>query len=145
MSTPSPTERAEPEHRKTPWNGLAAFILNLKILWPDDPSHPTQVALRTYSLSLFLSLGPALLPVVLNLITSSSSLETHSGRFRRVLRRELSFTGFPFAITVAVGGGAALKRFWKAVDKQDDLQIQRQSVVTSALRRHAALLLVAQA
>ncbi|KAG0708860.1 hypothetical protein DFH29DRAFT_993726 [Suillus ampliporus] len=143
MSTPSSTEHTEPdsEHGKRSWNDFAAF---LKPIWPDDPDHPAQVALRTYSLSLSLSLGPALL----SLITRSSSLENRLGSFRRVLRRELSFTGFPFAITVAVGGGVALKHFWEVVDirhadNQDDLEVRQQSVVTPASQRRATVLSLA--
>lgn len=147
MSTPSPTstECTEPEHRKNSWNDLiASSFSNLKTLWPDESSHPAQVAIRTYSLSLFLFLGPALLPVAVDLITRSSSLENSSSRLRRVLKRELDFTGFPFAITVAVGGGVAFKHFWEAVhihhnDVQDGRDVEQQSAVTSTFRRHAAL------
>ncbi|KAG1749990.1 uncharacterized protein EDB91DRAFT_778370 [Suillus paluster] len=153
MSTPSPTEHTEPdsEHRKRSWNDFAAFLTQKPNIWPDDPSHPAQVALRTYSLSLFLSLGPALLPAAFSLITRSSAPETRLGSFRRVLRRELSFTGFPFAITVAVGGGVALKHFWEAIgirhaDNQYDLEVRQQSVVTSAFQRRATVFsLAAQA
>jgi hypothetical protein len=125
MSTPSPAEPTEPEHRKNPWNDPIAFLPNWKILWPDDQSHPAQVAIRTYSLSLLFSLGPALLPVALDFITHSPSLKTRSSQ---LLRRELGFTGFPFAITLAVGGGVAFKHLWEAVDvhhiyMQDDREV----------------------
>lgn len=134
MSMPSPTGRTEPEHRKHARNDPIAFLSNLKTLWPDDPSHPAWIALRTYSLSLLLSLGPAVLPVAVDLITRSSSRKTRLDRFRRVSRHELSFTGFPFAITVAVVGGVA----FTAIPERNN--IQRQSVVTSTSRRHAAVL-----
>ncbi|KAG1864205.1 hypothetical protein DFJ58DRAFT_205263 [Suillus subalutaceus] len=153
MSAPSPRviEHTEPDsdHSKTSRRN----IVNPKNLWPDDPSHPVKVALRTYFLSLSLSLGPVLLPVALTLVNRSSSLETRLGSFRRVLRREVGLTGFPFAITVAVCGGITLKHFWEAigvhhvtVDKQDDPEVRRQPVVAStSQRRPTVLSLTAQA
>ncbi|KAG1783957.1 hypothetical protein EV702DRAFT_1056521 [Suillus placidus] len=151
MSAPSPRviEHTEPDsdHSKTSWRNIAN-------LWPDDPSHLVKVALRTYTLSLSLFLGPALHPLALTLVNRSSSLETRFGSFRRVLRREVGLTGFPFAITVAVCGGIALKHFWEAVlgvhhvrlDKQDDPEVRRQPVVASTFQRRTTVLsLVAQA
>ncbi|KAF9229279.1 hypothetical protein BS17DRAFT_771260 [Gyrodon lividus] len=78
----------------------------------DDPSHPVQIALRTYVLSLSLSLGPTLLPVLLALVVRSQSLKPRTKVFWRVLERELGPTGFASAITIAVGGGAGLQRLW---------------------------------
>lgn len=150
MSAPSPRviEPTEPDsdHSKTSWRNI-----NPKNLWPDDPSHPVKVALRTYSLSLSLSLGPALLPVALTLVNRSSSLETRLGSFRRVLRREVGLTGFPFAITVAICGGIALKHLLEEigvhnVDKQDDPEVRQQPVMASTFQRRATVLsLAAQA
>jgi len=137
MSAPSPRviEHTEPDsdHIKTSWRNIA----NTKNFWPDDPSHPVKVALRSYFLSLSLSLGPMLLPVALTLVNRSSSLETRVGSFRRVLRREAGLRGFPFAITVAVCGGIALKHFWEVVgvhhvtvDKQDHSEVRQQRRAT---------------
>jgi hypothetical protein len=151
MSAPSPRviEHTKPDsdHRKTSWRNIA----NPKNFWPDDPSHLVKVALRTYSLSLSLSLGPALLPVALTLVNRLSSLKTRLGSFKRVLRREAGLTGFPFAITVAVCGGIALKHFLEAVgvhhfDKQDDPDVRRQPVVASTSQQRTTVLsLAAQA
>jgi len=127
MPSQAGTELADSEQRRH----LIAFLSNLKTLWPDDPSHPWHIALRTYSLSLLLSLGPAVLPVAISLITRSPGLKTRSDRFRRALRRELGITGFPFAITVAVGGGAA----FTAISKNNGAR--RLLAGSSASRRHA--------
>jgi hypothetical protein len=76
------------------------------------PDHPLNVALRTYALALSLSLGPALA----SLLTSNSA-RVHGllPSIRHILRRELAHSGFPFAITVAIGGGAALQHLWRAL------------------------------
>lgn len=145
MSAPSPRAiEPDSDRSKTSWR---TYIANPKNLWPDDPSHPVKVALRTYSLSLSLSLGPALLPVVLTLVNRSSSPETRLGSFRRVLRREVGLAGFPFAITVAVCGGIVLRRFLETVgahhvtvDKQGDPEVQRQPVVASTFQRRTTVL-----
>ncbi|KAH8835746.1 hypothetical protein DL96DRAFT_1575426 [Flagelloscypha sp. PMI_526] len=70
---------------------------------PDDPSHPVQIALRTYSLAASLSLAPAVIS-----LASSPSWPA----LKRILARELSLTGFPFAATLAVSGCYALQRLW---------------------------------
>ncbi|KDR84996.1 hypothetical protein GALMADRAFT_309287 [Galerina marginata CBS 339.88] len=79
----------------------------------DDPTHPAQIALRTYALALSLSLGPSLVPFVLALFSrkASSSSRTSLTALRRILRRELGHDGFAFAITLAVAGGAALRQY----------------------------------
>ncbi|KIJ21755.1 hypothetical protein PAXINDRAFT_165154 [Paxillus involutus ATCC 200175] len=66
--------------------------------------------MRTYILTISLSLGPTLLPVALAL--RSPSFKGRIQVFWRVLERELGPTGFASAMTVAVGGGAALQRLW---------------------------------
>ncbi|KAG2159862.1 uncharacterized protein EDB93DRAFT_1244633 [Suillus bovinus] len=146
------SEHIEPDsdHSKTSWRNSAN--INTKNLWlADDPGHLVKVALRTYSLSLSSSLGPALLPVVLTLVNPSSSLKTRLDSFRRVLKREVGLTGFPFAITIAVCGGIALKHFLEAlgvhhVDKQDNPEVRQQPVVNSTFQRRATVLsLVTQA
>ncbi|KAJ8522563.1 hypothetical protein ONZ45_g885 [Pleurotus djamor] len=80
---------------------------------PDDPSHPAQVALRTYSLSLSLSLGPSLLPFVLARILPDPK-RAHKFNLKalfKVLRRELGYDGFAAAMTLAVAGGEVLRRY----------------------------------
>ena len=74
---------------------------------PND--HSLCVALRTYPLALSLSLGPALF---------SLAQRPRSDRLIIILRRELSTTAFPFAITVALAGGSALRALWKRLDKR---------------------------
>jgi len=78
---------------------------------PND--HPLNIIIRTYPLALFLSLGPAL-------VSSATSPKAHSkgNGINSILRRELSPTGFPFAITVALGGGSALRTLWKNLDQR---------------------------
>ena len=79
---------------------------------PND--HPLHVAIRTYPLALSLSLGPSLL-------SFTSSQRARSDGLISILRRELSTTAFPFAITVALAGGSALRTLWKRLD---DRQIE---------------------
>lgn len=82
---------------------------------PND--HPVYAILRTYSLALSLALGPA----GLSLLTSKKARA--KGLFAslyRILSRELAISGFPFAITVAVGGGAVLRHVLSLLDSQED-------------------------
>lgn len=84
----------------------------------DDPTHPAQIALRTYALALSLSLGPSLIPFVAALVvppgrTGSSTSRTGIAALKRVLRRELGHDGFAFPITLSMAGGAALRRCWE--------------------------------
>jgi hypothetical protein len=82
---------------------------------PKDPTHPVQIALRTYALALSLSLGPSLLPFIV--ITFSKlingkikrSTKTDLATLKRVLRRELGHDGFAFSVTLSVAGGAAIR------------------------------------
>ncbi|KAF8973929.1 hypothetical protein BDZ97DRAFT_1912380 [Flammula alnicola] len=79
----------------------------------DDPTHPAQIALRTYALALSLSLGPSLVPFVAALLFPSSKgrAQANGSALKRVLRRELGHDGFAFAITLSVAGGAALRKY----------------------------------
>ena len=92
---------------------------------PADPTHPVQVALRTYALSLSLSLGPALIPFVTALL-SPAAKRKNSASFTallRLLRCELRPDGFAFAITVAVAGGAGIRSAmerWTSTEKGSD-------------------------
>jgi len=76
---------------------------------PND--HPLHIVIRTYPLALSLSLGPTLL-------SFASSPRARSKDLNLILRRELSVTAFPFAITVALGGSSALRRLWIRLDKR---------------------------
>lgn len=87
---------------------------------PDDPNHPAQIALRTYAVSLALSLGPSLLPFVLAFFSGRKKTKGQARTLKHVLKRELGPNGFAFAITVAVGGGAALQRVWNVLDSSDE-------------------------
>ncbi len=69
---------------------------------------PAQIALRTYLLALSLSLGPSLVPA---LSTPTPGVTLNKFRLIRILRRELSLDGFAFAMTLAVGGGALLRKY----------------------------------
>ena len=83
---------------------------------PKDPTHPIQIALRTYSLALLLSLGPSLTPFIvvifsklINVKTKRSSTKTDLATLKRILRRELGHDGFAFSMTLSVAGGAAIR------------------------------------
>lgn len=83
---------------------------------PNDPTHPVQIALRTYALALLLSLGPSLSPFIIaifskliNVKTKRSSTKTDLATLKRVLRRELGHDGFALSMTLSVAGGAAIR------------------------------------
>ena len=84
----------------------------------DVPDHPVQIALRTYSLCLSLSLGPVLLPVIFAPAVHPKSLRARARVFWCALSRELRPTGFASAITAAVGGGVALQRLWDFLERR---------------------------
>ncbi|KAF8909027.1 hypothetical protein CPB84DRAFT_1766713 [Gymnopilus junonius] len=79
----------------------------------DDSTHPAQIAFRTYALALSLSLGPSLLPFTVALFSrkARSSPRTSLKALKAILRRELGYDAFAFAVTFAVAGGAALRRY----------------------------------
>ncbi|KXN90028.1 hypothetical protein AN958_05033 [Leucoagaricus sp. SymC.cos] len=83
---------------------------------PDDPTHPSQIALRTYALALALSLGPSLIPFVTAALSGKNSSRTNFSTFKSVIRRELGIDGFAFAITLSIGGGATLQHLWNNMD-----------------------------
>lgn len=89
------------------------YLLSL----PD--SHPLQVAIRTYTLALSLSLGPALLSFISSKKIRLSDSKTVLHTLKKILRREFGLTGFPFAITVAVAGGAVLQALWRRFEEFD--------------------------
>lgn len=102
--TPPPLAESRPPWKTT----LAAVLKNIY----NDPEHPVQIALRTYSLCLSISLGPALLPLIYALIVRPNSFRARVRTFWHALAAELRPTGLAPAITIAVGGGAALQRLW---------------------------------
>ncbi|KAI0275061.1 hypothetical protein BC834DRAFT_814581 [Gloeopeniophorella convolvens] len=92
---------------------MAKELKDALLTLPND--HPLQIAVRTYSLALSLSLGPAILSLVASPKARSKGLP-HS--LKAILQRELHVTGFPFAITVALGGGSALRALWKRAERR---------------------------
>ncbi|PPQ80833.1 hypothetical protein CVT25_001958 [Psilocybe cyanescens] len=74
----------------------------------DDPAHPAQIALRTYTLALSLSLGPSLVPFIVQGVSPKKAVNIAA--LKRVLRRELGYDGLAFAFTLCVAGGAGLKQ-----------------------------------
>ncbi len=102
-----PTDGGMPSQVPRAGSGALHRVAEFLHAFPDD--HPFQIALRTYALSLSLSLGPALIPFVV----SAKARARGVGSLLYVLKRELGIYGFAFAMTVGVGGGAALKHVWK--------------------------------
>ena len=91
-------------------------VPSLRALASLPNEHPIPVILRTYSLALSLALGPA----ALSLVTSKKARA--QGIFAsvyRILSRELAVSGFPFAITVAIGGGAVLRHVLSLLDSEE--------------------------
>ena len=89
----------------------------------DNPTHPSQIALRTYALALSLSLGPALIPFlspILRRRTSRSRGDQSGPVLVKLLKRELGVNGFAFAFAVAVAGGAVIQRAWHALEEHPD-------------------------
>ena len=79
---------------------------------------PLQIALRTYSLALSLSLGPSLLPFIIAqfprfIIRKLSFTNIDSATLKRILRRELGYDGFAFSMTLIVAGGAAIRNLFQ--------------------------------
>ena len=95
---------------------MRSLLLSL----PND--HPLHIVIRTYPLALSLSLGPAILSL-------ASPSTARSKGLISILRRELGVTGFSFAITVALGGGSALRTLWKRLEqKQDETSVRGNCV-----------------
>ncbi|KAF9020961.1 hypothetical protein BDZ89DRAFT_1071880 [Hymenopellis radicata] len=107
--------------------------------FPEDPTHPAQVALRTYGLAVSLSLAPAVTPLLTSVLTSNKSTKTHLKAHKRLLKRELGLGGFAFAVTLAVGGGSTLRSLWNALDQLPPPSDHEQPY-TRVLRRLQRLL-----
>lgn len=96
--------------------------------WMEDATHPAQIALRTYALSLSLSLGPALVPIAASLFQTSTKPALVP--LKRVLSRELALDGFAFAVTLSVAGGAAIRRIWPTLyQEHEDIAIPHDSLL----------------
>ncbi|KAJ7487604.1 hypothetical protein B0H11DRAFT_2014065 [Mycena galericulata] len=103
---PSSPVDSPPSHaRRTQWLRRIASII------PENASHPAQVAIRTYSLCLSLSLGPSLIPFI-----TSRSEKYSKNALKRVLAREFGLGGFAFSITLALGGGSLIRELWRTLD-----------------------------
>jgi hypothetical protein len=68
-------------------------------LFPRLPS-PLRALLRVYGVALSLSVGPAFLSI----LASKKAIHAKWELLARLLRRQLSATGFPFAMTLALSG-----------------------------------------
>ncbi|KAH9982892.1 hypothetical protein BGW80DRAFT_50613 [Lactifluus volemus] len=89
-------------------------LVDMRSLFSSLPNdHSFRIIVRTYPLALSLSLGPA----ILSFATSPTASLKH---LKQILRRELGVTAFPFAITVALGGGSALRTLWKRLELEQD-------------------------
>ncbi|KAH9004027.1 hypothetical protein EDB86DRAFT_2122887 [Lactarius hatsudake] len=88
-------------------------VKDLILSLPND--HPLQVAIRTYPLALSLSLGPSLLSFLASSRTRTTGL---ASGLKSILLRELGITSFPFAITVAIGGGSGLQFLWRRLERK---------------------------
>ncbi|KAL5518936.1 hypothetical protein ACEPAH_619 [Sanghuangporus vaninii] len=102
-----------------------------------ENDHPARIVVRTYALSLSLSLGPALIP----LLAEGRTNKKRRIKLASVLQKELSVSGFAFAMTTAAGGGAALEYYWKRFTKrlgqaaQFKADANRLSVLSDVLLR----------
>ncbi|TFK57302.1 hypothetical protein OE88DRAFT_1715986 [Heliocybe sulcata] len=118
-------------------NTVEDYLLSL----PQD--HPLQISLRTYGLALTLSLAPVVLPFITT-ATSRRGRAKLGGlkALKRALRRELGVTGFAFAITTAIGGGASLQHLWKVLEAEvdDERDPDERTALSNALRSAGELL-----
>ncbi|KAG7450511.1 uncharacterized protein BT62DRAFT_978605 [Guyanagaster necrorhizus] len=92
--------------------------MTAKELHLSNPSHPAQITLRTYILAISLSLGPALTPFVSSFLRSKPSSKYNRKALKVLLRQELGFGGFAFAVTLSVGVGATVRHLWAGFDKK---------------------------
>ncbi|KAF8140263.1 hypothetical protein EV363DRAFT_1426683 [Boletus edulis] len=133
---------SSPSKPTPPWKAsFAAIIENIS----DDPGHPLQIALRTFSLCLSLSLSPVLLRAIFALVLRPESFTTHVRVLWRALSRELRPTGFASAITTAVGGGAALQRLWNVLEHRhinSKLSLYQRTFLANALSSTFAIILL---
>ena len=98
---------ASPFHRDQIWHFL--FTEGLPHL---PASHPARITIRAGLLSAAASLTPSLIPLIV------SPKARRQLRCREFLGRELGPRSFPFAVIVAIGGGACLERITKLMKKK---------------------------
>ena len=96
-----------------PQKRMTTRVRDLILSLPND--HPLQILIRTYPLALSLSLGPALLSFLASSRSRSTGL---ASGLKSILRRELALTSFPFAITIAIGGGSGLQFLWDRLERK---------------------------
>lgn len=94
-------------------------------------NHPLQIAARTYTLSLSLSLAPAILP----LLTSKTNISGKAARFAKILQNELGPTGFAFAMTMAIGGGVTLDGLWQGDSEEADEGSQEHTPLNKCIEK----------
>ncbi|KAK0208203.1 hypothetical protein DFS33DRAFT_421638 [Desarmillaria ectypa] len=101
-----------------------------------NPTHPAQITLRTYALVISLSLGPALTPFVSSLFSSKPSSKHNRKALKALLRQELGFGGFAFAITLIVGAGATVRHLWTGFDETESkyTKIAKENLAYSKLQ-----------
>ncbi|KAJ7103527.1 hypothetical protein B0H15DRAFT_217075 [Mycena belliarum] len=129
-STLSPAPKGPP-----PPSLVARWTRLLSSRIPENNSHPVQVAIRTYSLALCLSLVPSLIPFA----TSRASEKTSKHALKRLLAREFGLGGFAFSITLALGGGSLIRELWRALDDLDDSDAPETAARAAAAKLRACL------
>ncbi|KAH7104379.1 hypothetical protein BKA62DRAFT_694497 [Auriculariales sp. MPI-PUGE-AT-0066] len=130
------SSRATPEARRAHLEELIQQLQRVPDGYDALPSsHPLKIAARTFSLGLSFSLVPALLGQLL------SGKIRPTAKLRATLARELSPTGFPFAMAVAFGGGAALESWWTKSGVHSPTS-SRDSLVAHALSSALAMGLI---
>jgi hypothetical protein len=92
---------------------MTTRVRDLVLSLPND--HPLQIVIRTYPLALSLSLAPPLLSFLVSSRTRSIGL---TSGLKSILLHELTLTSFPFAITVAIGGGSGLQFLLKRLERR---------------------------
>ena len=92
-------------------SGLLRAHVNLVMPVPS----PLPIALRTYSVTLALSLSPALFSFVIALVSKRRLSSSNLSALRRILTRELRHDGFASAITLTVAGGNAMRYIWDEI------------------------------
>ena len=124
-----------------PWRHLKEARNSLRQV-PND--HPLRIAARTYALSLSLSLGPAIVPV----LTGKGLDARRLYRLLSVVRKELSLLSFATSMTIAVAGGAALDHYWRTMRDLESIKLipaRYRAPLEDFLRRVKAILPPARA
>jgi len=72
-----------------------------------DPTHPFQIACRTYSLGIFLSTSPAVFRYAPSILFNPEKRVPHARALLKAILRELHPVSFAFAMTTAATGGSS--------------------------------------